>query len=94
MLNKVPVLGDPTERLLFQIKEGVKAGLHGGMMFEELGFKYFGPIDGHDIGIVKKYLKMVREIDGPVLLHVVTKKGSRLSTGRRRSGLLPHSARV
>jgi 1-deoxy-D-xylulose-5-phosphate synthase len=75
MLNKVPVLGDPTERMLFQIKEGVKAGLHGGMMFEELGFKYFGPIDGHDIGVMKKYLKMVREIDGPVLLHVITKKG-------------------
>ena len=75
MLGKVPVLGDPTERLLHQIKEGVKAGLHGGMMFEDLGFKYFGPIDGHDIGVVKKYLKMVREIDGPVLLHVVTNKG-------------------
>ena len=75
LLNKVPVLGDPTERLLFQIKEGVKAGLHGGMMFEEFGFKYFGPIDGHDIGVMKKYLKMVREINGPVLLHVITKKG-------------------
>ena len=75
MLSKVPVLGDPTERLLYQIKEGVKAGLHGGMMFEDLGFKYFGPIDGHDIGVVKKYLKMVRKIDGPVLLHVITNKG-------------------
>ncbi len=75
MLNKVPLLGDPTERMLFQIKEGVKAGLHGGMMFEDFGFKYFGPIDGHNIGLVKKYLKMVREIDGPVLLHVITKKG-------------------
>ncbi len=75
MLNKVPVLGDSTERLLFQIKEGVKAGLHGGMMFEEFGFKYFGPIDGHDIALMKKYLKMVRDVDGPVLLHVITKKG-------------------
>jgi 1-deoxy-D-xylulose-5-phosphate synthase len=75
MLSKVPVLGDPTEKLLHQIKEGVKAGMHGGMMFEDLGFKYFGPIDGHDIGVVKKYLKMVRKIDGPVLLHVVTNKG-------------------
>ena len=74
-LSKVPVLGDPAERLLFQIKEGVKAGLHGGMMFEDFGFKYFGPIDGHNIGLVKKYLKMVREIDGPVLLHVITNKG-------------------
>jgi len=75
MLSKVPVFGDPTEKLLFQIKEGVKAGLHGGMMFEEFGFKYFGPIDGHNIAIVKKYFKMVREVDGPVLLHVITKKG-------------------
>ncbi len=75
LLNKVPVFGDPTERLLFQIKEGVKAGLHGGMMFEEFGVKYFGPIDGHNIQLLKKYLKMVREVDGPVLLHVITKKG-------------------
>ena len=75
MLNKMPVFGDSTERLLFQIKEGVKAGLHGGMMFEEFGFKYFGPIDGHDIALMKKYLKMVRDVDGPVLLHVITKKG-------------------
>ena len=75
LLNKVPVFGDPTERLLFQIKEGVKAGMHGGMMFEDFGFKYFGPIDGHNIGVVKKYLKMVKDIDGPVLLHVITNKG-------------------
>ncbi len=75
LLNRVPVLGDPTERLLFQIKEGVKAGVHGGMLFEEFGFKYFGPIDGHNIQLLKKYLKMVSEIPGPVLLHVITKKG-------------------
>lgn len=75
LLNKVPVFGDPAERLLFQIKEGVKAGLHGGMMFEDFGFKYFGPIDGHNIAVMKKYLKMVKDIDGPVILHVITNKG-------------------
>lgn len=75
MLNKVPVFGDPTERLLAQIKEGVKAGMHGGMLFEEFGFKYFGPIDGHDVGLVKKYLKLVKSQEGPVLLHVITEKG-------------------
>lgn len=75
MLNRVPVLGDPTEKLLFQIKEGVKAGLHGGMMFEEFGFKYFGPIDGHNIRLLKKYLNMIKDINGPVLLHVLTNKG-------------------
>ena len=75
LLNKVPVFGDPTERLLAQIKEGVKCGLHGGMLFEEFGFKYFGPIDGHNLQLLKKYLKMVSEVHGPVLLHVITKKG-------------------
>ncbi len=75
VLNKVPLLGDPVERFLAQIKEGVKAGLHGGMMFEELGFRYIGPIDGHDIGLLRKYLRMVKDLDGPVLLHVVTEKG-------------------
>lgn len=75
VLNKLPVFGDPTERLLVQIKEGVKAGLHGGMLFEEFGFKYFGPIDGHDIALLKKYLRLVKSQEGPVLLHVITKKG-------------------
>lgn len=75
LLNHVPLFGDPTERLLAQIKEGVKAGLCGGMLFEEFGFRYFGPIDGHDVAILRKYLKMVQQLDGPVLLHVITKKG-------------------
>ena len=74
-LNKVPVLGDPAERFLAQLKEGVKAGLHGGMLFEDLGFRYIGPIDGHDIGLLKKYLAMVKTMNCPVLLHVVTEKG-------------------
>jgi 1-deoxy-D-xylulose-5-phosphate synthase len=75
MLNKVPLLGDPAERLLAQLKEAVKAGVMGGMLFEELGFRYLGPIDGHDVGLLRKYLQMVKEQTGPVLLHVVTEKG-------------------
>lgn len=74
-LNMVPVLGDSTERLLAQLKEGVKAGLHGGMLFEELGFSYIGPIDGHNIPLLRKYLEMVKTQKGPILLHVVTEKG-------------------
>jgi 1-deoxy-D-xylulose-5-phosphate synthase len=75
MLNHLPVFGDPAERMLAQIKEGVKAGLHGGMLFEELGIRYVGPIDGHDIGLMRKYLAMLKDQEGPVLLHVVTEKG-------------------
>ncbi len=75
LLDHVPMFGDPAERLLAQMKEGVKAGLLGGMLFEELNIRYLGPIDGHDVSLVRKYLSMAREMSGPVLLHVVTEKG-------------------
>jgi 1-deoxy-D-xylulose-5-phosphate synthase len=75
VLGRVPMFGDPAERMLAQLKEGVKAGFVGGMLFEELGIRYIGPIDGHDVGLLRKYLRMVREMPGPVLLHVVTEKG-------------------
>lgn len=74
-LSRMPVLGDPAERFLGQLKEAVKAGLHGGMLFEDLGFRYIGPIDGHNIPLLRKYFQMVRNLDDPVLLHVVTEKG-------------------
>ncbi len=75
VLGKVPLLGDPAERFLAQLKEAAKAGLHGGMLFEDLGLRYFGPIDGHNIGLLRKYLRMVQNTEGPILLHVVTEKG-------------------
>ena len=75
LLDQIPMFGDPVERFLAQMKEGVKAGLLGGMLFEELNIHYVGPIDGHDVTLVRKYLAMVREMSGPVLLHVVTEKG-------------------
>jgi len=75
VLNKVPVIGDPVERFLTQLKDAVKAGLLGGMLFEDLGFRYIGPVDGHNIAQLQKYLRMVQKFDGPVLLHVVTEKG-------------------
>ena len=74
-LDKVPVFGSPVEKFLGNFKEAVKAGLHGGMLFEELGFRYIGPIDGHNIGLLRKYLQKVKQLKGPVLLHVVTEKG-------------------
>jgi 1-deoxy-D-xylulose-5-phosphate synthase len=74
-LSRVPVIGSPVERFLHQVKSAVKAGLLGGMLFEELGFHYIGPVDGHNIRQLQKYLAMTRKFDGPVLLHVVTEKG-------------------
>lgn len=68
-------IGESTERLLGGMKDSLKAGLNGGMIFEDLGFRYIGPIDGHDINVLQTYLNMVKDFDGPVLLHVVTEKG-------------------
>ena len=45
----IPLVGDQADRWLQQIKDAIKASLHGGMLFEELGFRYIGPIDGHDL---------------------------------------------
>ncbi len=75
MLHNLPVLGDPVERWLLHAKASVKAGLFGGMLFEELGIRYIGPVDGHNIAQLRKYFEMVKDADGPVLLHVVTEKG-------------------
>lgn len=75
LLTHMPVIGEPVERFLSQMKDAIKAGLLGGMIFEDLGFRYIGPVDGHNIRQLQKYLKMVGQAPGPVLLHVVTEKG-------------------
>ncbi len=75
LLNKVPVVGESVEHALAQFKDAVKGFLHGGMLFEELGFRYIGPVDGHDLTALRRYLELVKDIKGPVLLHVFTEKG-------------------
>ena len=75
LLNKVPVVGEPVEHVLGQFKDALKAFFHGGMLFEEMGFRYIGPVDGHDIQLLKRYLTMIKDVKGPVLLHVFTDKG-------------------
>src|SRR4029079_19346353 len=75
LLPAIPLVGDQADRLLQQAKDAIKASLHGGMLFEELGFSYIGPIDGHDMRTLRTYLEKVKAMDGPVLLHVLTDKG-------------------
>jgi 1-deoxy-D-xylulose-5-phosphate synthase len=75
LLNKLPVVGEPAEKWLAGVKDAVKGFLHGGMLFEELGFRYIGPVDGHDLRSLREYLELVRDIRGPVLMHVFTEKG-------------------
>lgn len=75
VLSHVPLVGDGMERALIQWKEGVKASLHGGMLFEELGWRYFGPVDGHDLHRLTTYLEELKNAEGPILMHVFTQKG-------------------
>ncbi len=76
LLPSIPLLGDQADRWFQQFKDAIKASIHdGGMLFEELGFAYIGPIDGHDLHGLRTYLEKVKGMDGPVLLHVLTDKG-------------------
>jgi 1-deoxy-D-xylulose-5-phosphate synthase len=75
LLKHVPLVGGVATQALEQIKDGLKAFLTGGMLFEELGFRYFGPIDGHDLPTLRRWLRDVKDQEGPVLLHVLTTKG-------------------
>ncbi len=75
LLAKVPLVGGMATQAIEQVKDGLKAILTGGMLFEELGFRYIGPIDGHDLPTLRRWLRDVKNHKGPVLLHVLTQKG-------------------
>jgi len=75
-----------SKRLLHKIDESLKALLVPGVLFDELGFRYFGPIDGHDINELVKTLNNIKNINQPVLLHIITKKGKGLVSTREDNG--------
>ncbi len=74
-LGKIPMVGDSIVKAVRGVKNGVKQLLIPGMFFEELGFTYLGPIDGHDMGRLNILIKQAKKVEGPVLLHVLTTKG-------------------
>jgi 1-deoxy-D-xylulose-5-phosphate synthase len=75
IVKKIPGVGMGIFSLARKIEEGLKNMVTPGMFFEEMGFLYFGPIDGHDLGRLVGVLRTVRDLDQPVLLHVITQKG-------------------
>lgn len=75
LLKRVPRFGFRVIRATRRLEEGLKNLLVPGMLFEEMGFRYFGPIDGNDIRMVVKTLKNIVDMNEPLLLHVLTKKG-------------------
>ena len=75
VLEKTPVVGQPIYETLHGVKKGIKDIVAPQGMFEDLGLKYFGPVDGHNIEVVEKALKIAKDYDAPVLVHVITEKG-------------------
>jgi 1-deoxy-D-xylulose-5-phosphate synthase len=75
LLAKVPLVGGMANQALDQLRDGLKAVFTGGMLFEELGFRYFGPVDGHDLPSLRRWLRDLKDQKGPILLHVLTEKG-------------------
>ena len=75
ILSKIPLLGNIAHSALEQLRDGLKAFFKDGMLFEELGFRYFGPVDGHDLHGMRKILHDLKGQKGPILLHVFTEKG-------------------
>ena len=75
LIKGVPMVGESVERMLTNVKDSIKTSIHGGALFEALGVRYFGPVDGHSLPQLVRYLEMVKDADGPVLLHVFTEKG-------------------
>ncbi len=74
-VSRIPNIGKKAVDYAERIKGGLKYLIVPGMIFEELGFTYFGPIDGHNIGAIKNTLKQADQMKGPVLVHLVTEKG-------------------
>ncbi len=75
MTGSLDQLGDRIRKTVHRVEGGFKAVLTPGMLFEALGFRYFGPVNGHNVEALVKMLRDVREIRGPVLLHTITQKG-------------------
>jgi 1-deoxy-D-xylulose-5-phosphate synthase len=73
--NSVPIGKRVTRKMLRKVEESLKSLMTPGLLFDEFGFRYFGPIDGNDLNIMVNTLENIKAIKTPVLLHVVTKKG-------------------
>lgn len=75
ILKKIPTIGNVVLKAIERIKDSFKYLVVPGMLFEELGFTYLGPIDGHNIAEMKEVFEHAKKADEPVVVHVITKKG-------------------
>ena len=75
IILKIPVVGRPFVRLVQKAKRSIKQLIIPKMFFEDIGFTYLGPVDGHNIQELENILRLSKQVDTPVLIHVLTKKG-------------------
>lgn len=75
LTGKLDTFGDRIRSVASRLETGIKSVLTPGMLFEALGFRYFGPVSGHNILQVVKIFKQVKDLPGPILVHVLTEKG-------------------
>lgn len=75
LLKKIPGIGDKMFKAADKLKDSLKYVLVPGVLFEEFGFKYYGPVNGHDLSALLSVMENAAKIQGPVLIHVITQKG-------------------
>lgn len=75
LIGKLPLVGSQALPLAKKIEESLKNLVVPNMLFEEMGFRYFGPLDGHDVKGLVRELQKIKNLKGPILLHVITQKG-------------------
>ncbi len=73
--GKLPAFGDRLKELMSRVEGGLKSIMTPGMLFEAFGFNYFGPINGHNVVKLTKMLRQIKNLKGPILLHIMTEKG-------------------
>ncbi|MCL1872947.1 MAG: 1-deoxy-D-xylulose-5-phosphate synthase [Clostridiales bacterium] len=82
LLRKIPRVGPQVAKTIDRFKDSLKHLLVPGMLFEEMGLVYLGPVDGHDIAALRRVLKRAKQMDKPVLVHVLTRKGQGYAPAR------------
>lgn len=75
IIIKIPGIGKPIVKIVRRMKRSIKQLIIPKMFFEDIGFRYLGPVDGHDIEELERMLRISKQLEGPVLIHVLTKKG-------------------
>lgn len=85
-LEKTPVIGKPIVNTLLKSKSAIRRAMYDGTFFEEMGFHYLGPVDGHDLDELIRILKNIKDLEGPILLHTITTKGKGFAPAEENPG--------